>query len=205
MNLIIANGPHKKNKLKIEDNMKYTTNKEQTWMRDATGTEGLLDLIKELGDNSNKTMIEIGSFVGESTVLFAQHFKEVIAIDSFEAGYDPLDPTSYLFEFKNVYETYLDRTGDHQNIQTIVSTSDAAVDFLKGPKYDFVYIDGLHTYEGVKTDIINYLPLVKEGGVIGGHDYTMQHKHLEGVYNAVNEMFGAPDKVFKDNSWIKYI
>jgi predicted O-methyltransferase YrrM len=185
--------------------MKYTTNKDQTWMRDATSTEGLLDLIKELGDNSEKTMIEIGSFVGESTVLFAQSFKKVIAIDPFLADYDPLDPTSYLFEFKNVYETYLDRTGAHQNIETIVSTSDAAVDFLKGPKYDFVYIDGLHTYDGVKTDIINYLPLVKDGGVIGGHDYTNQIPHLVGVYEAVNEMFGAPDKVFGDNSWIKYI
>jgi hypothetical protein len=49
--------------------MKHTTNKNQTWMRDATSTEGLLNLIKELGDNSDKTMIEIGSFVGESTVL----------------------------------------------------------------------------------------------------------------------------------------
>jgi predicted O-methyltransferase YrrM len=185
--------------------MKYTTNKDQTWMRDAAGTEGLLDLIKELGDNSEKTMIEIGSFVGESTVLFAQSFKKVIAIDPFLADYDPADPTSYLFEFKNVFQTYLDRTGDHQNIQTIVSTSDDAVSKLEGSKYDFIYIDGLHTYEGVKTDIINYLPLVKEGGVIGGHDYTMEHKHLVGVYEAVNEMFGAPDKVFKDNSWIKYI
>ena len=185
--------------------MIHTTNKDQSWMRDATGTEGLLDLIKELGDNSEKTMIEIGSFVGESTVLFAKSFKKVIAVDPFLADYDPADPTSYSFEFKNVYETYLDRTGDHQNIETIVSTSDAAVDFLKGPKYDFIYLDGLHTYEGVKNDIINYLPLVKEGGVIGGHDYTDQHEHLVGVYQAVNEIFGAPDKVFKDNSWIKYI
>ena len=185
--------------------MKYTTNKDQTWMRDATSTEGLLDLIKELGDNSDKTMIEIGSFVGESTVLFAQSFKKVIAVDPFLADYDPLDPTSYLFEFKNVYETYLDRTGAHENIQTIVSTSDDAVKKLGGLKYDFIYIDGLHTYDGVKTDIINYLPLVKKGGVIGGHDYTDQHEHLVGVYKAVNEMFGKPDKVFKDNSWIKYI
>lgn len=174
-------------------------------MRDKVTTEGLLDLIKELGDNSEKTMIEIGSFVGESTVLFAQSFKKVIAIDPFEPDYDDLDPTSRLFDFKNVYQTYLERTGDHQNIETIVSTSDAAVDFLRGPKYDFVYIDGLHTYDGVKTDIINYLPLVKDGGVIGGHDYTKEHEHLIGVYDAVNEMFGAPDKVFKDNSWIKYI
>jgi predicted O-methyltransferase YrrM len=185
--------------------MKHVTNKEQTWMRDATSTEGLLNLIKELGDNSDKTMIEIGSFVGESTVLFAQSFKKVIAIDPFEADYDPQDPTSYLFEFDNVYQTYLDRITVYSNIETIVDTSDDAVKELVGKEFDFVYIDGLHTYEGVKTDITNYLPLVKKGGVIGGHDYTNQISHLVGVYDAVNEMFGKPDKVFKDNSWIKYV
>ena len=184
--------------------MKYTTNKEQTWMRDTTGTEGLLDLIKELGDNSNKIMVEIGSFVGESTILFAQSFKKVIAIDPFLADYDPADPTSYMFEFKNVYDTYLDRISPYSNIQTLTMTSDAAADILNEDKFDFIYIDGLHTYDGVKTDIINYLPKVKEGGVIGGHDYV-NGGHLAGVYNAVNEMFGAPDKVFKDKSWIKYL
>ena len=173
-------------------------------MRDQVGTEGLLNLIKELGDNSNKTMIEIGSFIGESTVLFAQSFKEVIAIDPFLPDYDTADPTSYSFEFKNVYESYLGRTGDYQNIKTIVSTSVDALDQLKGLQFDFIYLDGLHTYEGVKTDIVNYLPLVKTSGVIGGHDYTNKIPHLVGVYNAVNEIFGHPDKVFADNSWIKY-
>jgi predicted O-methyltransferase YrrM len=185
--------------------MKHVTNKEQTWMRDQVSTEGLLDLIKELGDNSEKTMIEIGSFVGESTVLFAQSFKKVIAIDPFEADYDPQDPTSYLFEFDNVYQTYLDRITVYSNIQTIIDTSDDAVKELNSETYDFIYLDGLHTYEGVKTDIQNYLPLVKKGGVIGGHDYTDKIPHLVGVYQAVNEMFGTPDKVFKDNSWIKFL
>lgn len=185
--------------------MKYTTNKDQTWMRDKVGTEGLMDLIKELGDNSHKSMIEIGSFVGESTVIFAKYFKQVIAIDPFLADYDPKDPTSYLFEFKNVYETYLERTGDHKNIKTIKLTSTDAKDVLKDELFDFIYIDGLHTYEGVKTDIENYLPLVKKGGVIGGHDYTTSIPHLVGVHKAVKEMLGTPDKVFKDNSWIKYV
>ena len=185
--------------------MKYTTNKEQTWMRDQEGTEGLLDLIKELGDNSDKTMIEIGSFVGESTVLFAQSFGSVTAIDPFMEGYDDKDPTSNLFEFDNVYETYLDRVTKHSNVQTLVMTSNEACEVLKFNEFDFIYIDGLHTYEGVKTDITNYLPLVKKGGVIGGHDYTDKIPHLVGVYEAVNEMFGTPDKVFKDNSWIKYV
>jgi predicted O-methyltransferase YrrM len=185
--------------------MKHVTNKDQTWMRDQVGQEGLLDLIKELGDNSDKTMIEIGSFVGESTVLFAQSFKKVIAIDPFEADYDPQDPTSYLFEFDNVYQTYLDRITVYSNIETLIMTSNEAVDILNQDHFDFVYIDGLHTYEGVKTDIQNYLPKVKKGGVIGGHDYTSQIPHLVGVYEAVNEMFGQPDKVFGDNSWIKYV
>ena len=185
--------------------MKYTTNKDQTWMRDQVSTEGLLDLIKELGDNSNKTMIEIGSFVGESTVLFARSFKEVIAIDPFLPNYDDKDPTSYLFEFNNVYDTYMERIKPSSNITTVVAKSDEAANDFQEQQFDFIYIDGLHTYDGVKKDIINYLPLVKKGGVIGGHDYTMDHEHLVGVYQAVNEMFGTPDKVFRDNSWIKYI
>ena len=173
-------------------------------MRDATGTNGLLNLIKELGDNSEKTMIEIGSFVGESTVLFAQSFKKVIAVDPFLEGYDETDTTSYQFDFDNVYQTYLDRTSSYSNIQTIVDTSDNAVKELNGETYDFIYIDGIHTYQQVKMDIQNYLPLVKKDGIIGGHDYV-NSGHLVGVYQAVNEMFGKPDKVFEDNSWIKYI
>jgi len=182
--------------------MKYTTNKEQTWMRDATSTEGLLDLIKELGDNSNKTMREIGSFVGESTVLFAQSFKKVIAIDPFLADYDPADSTSNNFDFDNVYQTYLDRVTIHSNVQTLVMTSDEAAKILNEDMFDFIYIDGLHTYEGVKSDITNYLPLINKGGVIGGHDYV---QGWLGVINAVDEILGKPDKTFKDGSWIKYI
>lgn len=182
--------------------MKHITNKEQTWMRDATSTEGLLDLIKELGDNSNKTMIEIGSFVGESTVLFAQSFKKVIAIDPFLADYDPADSTSNNFDFDNVYQTYLDRVTIHSNVQTHVMSSNEAVEILNEDMFDFIYIDGLHTYEGVKSDITNYLPLINKGGVIGGHDYV---QGWSGVIKAVDEILGKPDKTFKDGSWIKYI
>jgi len=36
---------------------------------------------------------------------------------------------------------------------------------------DFVYIDGNHRYAYVKKDIELYLPLIKEGGLLGGHDF----------------------------------
>jgi hypothetical protein len=49
---------------------------------------------------------------------------------------------------------------------------------------DFVYIDGCHDYQYVRNDIANYYPLVREGGVIGGHDYI---PNLCDVFQAVNE------------------
>jgi hypothetical protein len=41
---------------------------------------------------------------------------------------------------------------------------------------DFVYIDGNHTYENVVEDIELYYPKVKNGGVIGGHDFDGSNK-----------------------------
>lgn len=180
----------------------YTINQDKPIMRQPGSVKGLLEMIQQIGDTKNKTMIEIGSFIGESTIIFAEHFKEVIAIDPFLPDYDSNDPTSN-FNFDEVYEEYLRRTSPYKNIKTIRATSDDAIKELNGKTYDFVYIDGLHTYDGVKTDIINYQPLIKSGGVIGGHDYTDQLPHLIGVFEAVNEMFNKPDKIFRDNSWIK--
>lgn len=38
-----------------------------------------------------------------------------------------------------------------------------------GP-YDFIFIDGDHTYEGVKADWENYKDMVRPGGAVGFHD-----------------------------------
>lgn len=36
---------------------------------------------------------------------------------------------------------------------------------------EVIFVDGDHTYEGVKRDIINYFPLLRPGGVMVFHDY----------------------------------
>ena len=38
---------------------------------------------------------------------------------------------------------------------------------------DFVYIDGDHTYAGVKADILAWRPKLKPGAVIGGDDFDL--------------------------------
>ncbi len=170
-------------------------------LRDEQSSKGLIELIQTIGPNNNKKMIEIGSFVGESTVMFADSFGFVISIDPFLSGYDNNDTTSCL-DLNYAYDEFIKRTSKYNNIKNIKLTSDDAIDVLRDEIFDFVYIDGLHTYEQVKMDIINYKPLIKTGGVIGGHDY---HSYWSGVINAVDELLGKPDKTFSDGSWIKYL
>jgi len=41
---------------------------------------------------------------------------------------------------------------------------------LNNREIDFLFIDGDHSYQGVKSDFATYSPLVAEGGMIGLHD-----------------------------------
>lgn len=63
---------------------------------------------------------------------------------------------------------------------------DAAVNFPDA-SIDFVFVDADHVYESVKKDILAWLPKVKPGGIIAGHDYNKEHP---GVLQAVPEIFG---------------
>lgn len=50
--------------------------------------------------------------------------------------------------------------------------SDDAVDKFEDESQDFIFIDGIHTYEQVLKDCRNYWPKLKKGGLFCGHDYT---------------------------------
>lgn len=61
---------------------------------------------------------------------------------------------------------------------------------------DFVFIDADHSYEGVKNDIEAWLPKVKNGGYLIGHDI-----HFDTVKKAVVEFFGTGYKIADDFIW----
>lgn len=166
------------------------------YMRTESNIMGLLDLIKTLP--SNLVMAEIGSYAGASTKLFMDSGKvdKLFAIDLWEDTMDIyrtiLDGHSFeLVEstFNSLLPTY--------NIVKYKTTFDRVSQYL--PMLDFIYIDANSSYHYVKKDIQNALKKLKPNGIIAGHDY---HRQSPGVIACVNELFGKPDMVFSDTSWL---
>ena len=58
-----------------------------------------------------------------------------------------------------------------EKIVFIIKKASEALDDIP-EKVDFVYIDDGHDYVCVKRQIQLYYPKVREGGIIGGHDFT---------------------------------
>ena len=148
---------------------------------------GLIDLIISLKHQGvkNASMIEIGTNRGESTALFAMSglFKQITTID---------------IAFKQrAYDTDI-----FNNIKYLMGDSKTVHSIFYNNSVDFIYIDGDHSYEGVKADINNYFNKLKKDtkSFIGGHDYTNE---WPGVVSAVDETFPEKTKQkFSDGSFL---
>lgn len=63
---------------------------------------------------------------------------------------------------------------------------------------DFVYIDAEHTYSAVLLDICLWYPMLRNGGILCGHDYNKEI--YPGVANAVEEFSNHYGKVYKSKA-----
>jgi hypothetical protein len=160
----------------------------------------LQSLIETLPQNI--IMIEIGVYNGESTEQFLKSGKiiKTYCIDPFLNGYDDSDPTSS-FDMFLARKNFYNLISKYNNIIHIEKKSDQSLNDVPD-QVDFVYIDTVHTYQGLKKDILNYYKKIKIGGILAGHDYG--HPTHPGVKVAVDELIENPI-TFPDFSWSKQL
>ena len=155
--------------------------------------EELLAEYKEL--NASK-VIEIGSLYGwtlQHFIHYSQEGSTILAIDLPVRNF--VGPQDWRVEkqesnYKNVWpvwakanKTKLYLIPDSSQKQ---STLDKTKDIFKGEEIDFLFIDGDHTYHGVKKDYEMYGPLVRKGGIIAFHDIGKNEEG--GVFHLWNEI-----------------
>lgn len=163
------------------------------------GLKALIAYIEKhsLLKTSQMEIIEIGCYAGDSTEVFAQAFRFVYAVDPWQNGYDNADAASFQHDMREVEAEFDRMVGIKDNVKKIKEKSSDAIKYFYPLSMDVLYIDGLHTYESVRSDIGLYWPIIKKGGWLCGHDYQPR---FAGVMRAVDE-FKRPNKVFADSSW----
>ena len=158
-------------------------------------------LLRRLIDRHGvRSVLEIGTYFGLSTLLFATQDCDVTTIDPFKCGeetYLQVGKNRMTRQFEKLMGN-LEAFGVHGRVEILPMTSDEAVELLQDCRYDMVYIDGSHEYDQVKRDIEHFLPLATK--VICGDDYT---KQWPGVKQAVDELLPDADK--KQRLWFKEI
>ena len=142
------------------------------------------------------SVIEIGSWKGKSTHALLSGCKgDVWAIDHFKGSVGEEEEHKEAKEH-DIYEDFIKNVGGFKNLHVLKTTSLEAVKTFNDKSVDMVFIDGEHTYEAVKADILAWTPKAKT--IICGHDYNWKE-----VSQAVQEIFGEVDTV--GNIWIKQL
>lgn len=136
-----------------------------------------------------ESIVEVGSWMGRSTRALADNTKGTVrAVDTWNGSEEHLScgildgkPKGWLFD------EFLKNTADAINLSPFqMMSSEAARTFgADGLSFDLIFLDASHDYENVKSDIEAWIPLLKEGGILAGHDYDPQ---FPGVIRAVNEL-----------------
>jgi hypothetical protein len=84
---------------------------------------------------------------------------------------------------------YNDLTEYYKNNSNVKIFKTDSANFLKNiPNnfFDFIYIDGDHSFDGVYSDLTLSYEKLKLGGILSGHDY---HESIGGVLPAVDRFF----------------
>jgi Methyltransferase domain len=75
--------------------------------------------------------------------------------------------------FERIFREAMERTSAHEAKRVVLrGTTTEVIDRVPDSSVDFAYIDGDHTLRGITVDLIRVFPKVRQGGWIGGDDFT---------------------------------
>jgi len=130
------------------------------------------ELLRIVDGIKPKVILEIGTANGGTLFLFSHIAPEdatMISVDlpggRFGGGYSKWRDFLYKSFALPSQKLRLLRMDSHER-----RALEQVKGILGGRKLDFLFIDGDHTYKGVKRDFEMYSPLVREGGMIAFHD-----------------------------------
>jgi len=131
-------------------------------------------------DKTFEKAVEVGVRSGWFSKYILDHTNmEVVAIDPWEDNAELSNAKDFFKECQVRLEPYGERC------KMLAEYSPSCAENFEDDSLDFVYIDALHNYTAVKADMEAWYPKLKVGGVLAGHDYSLQD--WPGIFTAVEE------------------
>jgi predicted O-methyltransferase YrrM len=135
--------------------------------------EELVPALERIAELRPRRVCEIGTSAGGTLYLLTRVSEPDALIVSIDLTIAP--HTAALRErFARPGQRLVSIAGDSHSEEETAAELER---LLAGEKLDVLFIDGDHSYEGIRADFERYAPLVREGGIIALHD--------------INEDFGA--------------
>lgn len=143
---------------------------------------------------------EVGIFVSQFAAKIAEICRprrlllvDMFAEDTFSCDVDGRNPAVASREY--LLEEAMAMTRRYPGVEVYGGPSGEVLETFPDDSLDFIYIDADHSYDGVRADLAQAWRLVRSGGFICGHDYTINaarvgdasHYVHFGVRQAVDE------------------
>lgn len=150
------------------------------------------------------TYVEIGAWLGRSTAYMAEGIRATgkrisfFTIDTFTGNTTPTSQQVVHRHGGSVFDQFkanMKAIGVDSYVTPVVADSITAATRFPDQSVSFVFIDADHAYHAVKNDITTWLPKVRIGGTLAGHDID-----LPDVRRAVGELL--PDATVNGRSWV---
>ena len=129
----------------------------------------------EIGVASGKHAKQILNFLNIKQLVLVDPWK--VYSDDWQVdntspkGLDKFDDTFH----ENNYKKTVKKFSNNPKVKIIRDYSVNAAKMFDDKYFDFVYLDGDHSYEGVKKDLDSWYPKLKKFGVMCGDDYGNMH------------------------------
>jgi hypothetical protein len=195
------------------------------WRPEIVGwSEDILPFYRKMAERlpAKALVAEVGVFRGRSICFLAEEFhrlgkdgSQIWGFDPGEAIFGPGSPQTH----PNLGHAYpgfegpsrpalvanLERTSEFRGgvvVRAVAVRSTMGAQLFFDHTLDMVFLDGDHTAEGVREDILAWAPKLRAGGVLAGHDYG--HYAWSGVKDVVDGLryrgLAPPDGVSVEGS-----
>jgi cephalosporin hydroxylase len=141
----------------------------------------IVALGKLLREVAPRCSMEIGTNYGGTLLLLctisppgAQIISLDLPLGKFGGGYPKRKIPLFRLFPRNGQKLSLIRGDSH-----LSETRQQVQRLLGDQKLDYLFIDGDHTYEGVKRDFEMYAPFVRSGGIVAFHDIARHTRHKD--------------------------